>query len=296
MSLLPGNAPVTGRSRAGTVERACDSFSAPRRTDLQRRRGDEWIGPVSAAREGDGDERAWVRALQRREPRAWERLQDRAIQPVFAYLALRCRRREDAEDLTAEVFAAAVAAIDAFRGDARLVSWMIGIARRKLIDAERRRRRRPEVLAADLVLGSADGALVPHADTPDEAPQPGAALERAETHDRIRRLVLELPPAQREALWLRCVDGLSLTEVARVLRRSENAVKGLLRRAKATVESGMRAGYLAEAGGGQGGMPDAARRGGGWSGAGGNRANGDSAGRGSGAESDARCQELMIHP
>ena len=67
---------------------------------------------------------------------------------------------------------------------------------------------------------------------------PAAALERREQLAEVRRLVLELPEAQREALWLRCVDGLSLAEVARVLRRSEDAVKGLLRRAKSAVLAG----------------------------------------------------------
>jgi RNA polymerase sigma factor (sigma-70 family) len=91
-----------------------------------------------------------VRALQRREAWAWERLHRAALEPVFRYLVLRVRRREDAEDLTAEVFAAAVAAIDSFRGDATLLTWLLGIARRKLADARRRELRRPELLAAEL--------------------------------------------------------------------------------------------------------------------------------------------------
>src|SRR5688572_10514922 len=94
--------------------------------------------------------RAWVRALQRREPTAWVRLQRHALDTVFGYVFIRCGRREDAEDVTAEVFAAALASIDGFRGESRVETWLIGIARRKLIDAARRRDRRPEVLEAEL--------------------------------------------------------------------------------------------------------------------------------------------------
>jgi RNA polymerase sigma-70 factor, ECF subfamily len=179
-------------------------------------------------------EEEWVLALKRREAWAWDRLQRAALDPVFAYVFLRCGRREDAEDLTAEVFASAVAAIDQFRGDCRIETWLIAIARRKLVDAARRRGRRPEVLEADLSVSPGDAPVSRWAECPGPD-TPEAALERQETVAAVRRLVLQLPEAQREALWLRCVDQLSLAETARVLRRSENAIKGLLRRAKAAL-------------------------------------------------------------
>lgn len=173
-------------------------------------------------------EREWLAALKRREPWAWERLQSHSLDRVFAYLLLHCPQREDAEDLTAEVFAAAIASVDRFRGDARIETWLIGIARRKLVDAARKRARRPEVLASDL------------GDDPPEIPSgsgsaPDQCLADRERQDEVRRAVLQLPAPQREALWLRCVHQLSLAETARVLQRSEDAIKGLLRRARLSV-------------------------------------------------------------
>jgi len=173
-------------------------------------------------------EREWLAALKRREPWAWERLQSRSLDRVFSYLLLHCPRREDAEDLTAEVFAAAVASIDRFRGDARIETWLIGIARRKLIDAARKRSRRPEVLASDL------GEHGPELSS-ENGTAPDRRLAERERQEEVRRAVLQLPEPQRDALWLRCVHQLSLAETARVLRRSEDAIKGLLRRAKLTV-------------------------------------------------------------
>lgn len=186
---------------------------------------------------GPTDEQ-WVRALQQREPWAWELLHQQTLARVFAYVHRHCPRREDAEDLTAEVYAAAVGAIDRFRGDASVITWLIAIARRKLADAARRRGRRPELLEADLPLAPADMAAAAGA---EEGESPGAALERRETAARVRREVLALPEAQREALLLRCVDQLSLLEIARVLGRTENAVKGLLHRAKTAVQERLRA-------------------------------------------------------
>jgi RNA polymerase sigma-70 factor (ECF subfamily) len=188
----------------------------------------------------------WVRALRRREPAAWERLQRLTLDRVFGYLYLRAGRREDAEDLTVEVFAAAYAAIDRFRGDAELLTWLFGIARRKLIDAARYRRRHPEVLETELddqrpttndqrlLEESEHWSFVAGRSSPDATPHD--AVERRDTAARLRRIVLSLPEPQREALWLRCIDELSLAEIARVLGRSEDAVKGLLHRAKTTVQ------------------------------------------------------------
>lgn len=173
-------------------------------------------------------EQEWLAALKRREPWAWERLQSRCLDRVFAYLLLHCPRREDAEDLTAEVFASAVASIEQFRGDARIETWLISIARRKLVDAARKRSRRPEVLHADL------GEPPPEPASGFSA-APDQCLAERERQEAVRQAVLRLPEPQREALWLRCVHQLSLAETARVLRRSENAIKGLLRRAKLTV-------------------------------------------------------------
>jgi RNA polymerase sigma-70 factor (ECF subfamily) len=178
----------------------------------------------------------WVRALKRREPGAWDRLHRLTLDRVFGYLMLRVHRREDAEDLTAEVFAAAVASIDQFRGDAAIVTWLIGIARRKLSDAARHQRRHPEVLEADLPVASADPAASARTEASSSLDPTQAAVERREQTAQVRRLVLELPEAQREALWLHCVDGLSLAETARLLGRSEDAVKGLLYRARGTLQ------------------------------------------------------------
>jgi RNA polymerase sigma-70 factor (ECF subfamily) len=172
-------------------------------------------------------EKDWLAALKRREPWAWERLQSQSLDLVFSYLLLHSPRREDAEDLTAEVFASAVTSIERYRGDARVETWLIGVARRKLVDAARRRSRRPEVLASDL----GDYAAAAASSLP-----PDATLAERERLDAVRKAVLALPEPQRDALWLRCVHQLSLAETARVLHRSENAIKGLLRRAKLAVQ------------------------------------------------------------
>src|SRR5947207_7569402 len=112
------------------------------------------------------------------------------LKPVYAYVHRHTLRREDAEDITAEVFAAAVASIHQFRGDARVLTWLIGIARRKLIDAARRRERRPEVLEVDLPAPAADTAAVLASGEAAGGESPADAVERLETSAQVRRLLL----------------------------------------------------------------------------------------------------------
>src|SRR5438105_10377771 len=76
-------------------------------------------------------------------------LHDRYLQAVFTYVCCHVPDRSEAEDITAEVFAAALAALPKYRGDSGHYAWLLGIARRKIVDATRRRYRR-ELLDTDL--------------------------------------------------------------------------------------------------------------------------------------------------
>ena len=55
-------------------------------------------------------------------------LHERYLDDVFRYVLRRVLRVEEAEDITAEVFAAALAALPRFRGDSGHYAWLLGIA------------------------------------------------------------------------------------------------------------------------------------------------------------------------
>ena len=82
---------------------------------------------------------------------AFLELYDDALPHVYGYLARRCANAATAEDLTAETFMAAVAALhNSATNSNRLdlnIAWLIGTARHKLIDHWRRTERRKEELA-----------------------------------------------------------------------------------------------------------------------------------------------------
>jgi RNA polymerase sigma-70 factor (ECF subfamily) len=136
-------------------------------------------------------------------------------------------RREEAEDITMAVFAAAFADLPRFRGQCPPLLWLLGIARRKIVDSLRRRATTSETLAADLPPGVEESLIA-------TTPEPSAALERAERQRTIRVLVSRLQPDQREAL-LQHLEELSIAEIAVVMGRSPAAVNSLLQRARANL-------------------------------------------------------------
>lgn len=158
-------------------------------------------------------------AARRAEP---ERLVARYAGFVLRYAALRLGDGPEAEDAVAETFAAALSSLSRFpqpapetATDDPARAYLIGIARRKVADALRRRGR--ETPLSPTLLSQSDPAQETVAE--DEAA-------------RVRALLAELPHAYREVLLLKYADGLSLIELGIALNKSPNAVGQLLHRAR----------------------------------------------------------------
>lgn len=143
------------------------------------------------------------------------------LNEVFAYVSRRVSSREDAEDIAAEVYAAALAARER-AGVLEPRAWLLGIARRKIADSLRRSRRRRETLDA-------------HLEAIETTDRPDRQMERSEAVRYLREIVDRLPTDQREALLLQHAEGLSMIEIAQVMRRSTASINGLLQRARASV-------------------------------------------------------------
>jgi RNA polymerase sigma-70 factor (ECF subfamily) len=140
-----------------------------------------------------------------------------ALPVVYGYLRARCGGSvAAAEDLTQETFMAAVRWInEGGRVDAPL-PWVVGIARRKLIDHFRRQERSERRLALAWNAGPAE----------DPPPWSDAARERAMT------ALASMAAAQRAALTLRYLDGYTVQEVAEAIGKSVHAAESLLARAR----------------------------------------------------------------
>ena len=100
----------------------------------------------------------------------------------------------------------------------REAQWMFTVCRNRAVDLIRRRRRSRslEEMAA--------GPGV------DKGPDPAVVAERHDLHARLRKLVAELPPAQREAidLW---TEGFSYREIAEITGSRQGQLRVLVHRA-----------------------------------------------------------------
>ena len=146
---------------------------------------------------------------------------------IYGYIARRIPQRQEAEDLTAEVFATAFESLSRFRGQGSVRAWLLGIARHKIIDYFRRLKARPEMVSSDMDFVATIATNV--------ATGPEESLQRAEARRVLRQLLSQLTPEQQEALLLQYEEELSVAEIARVMRRSPAAVTGLLQRARAMI-------------------------------------------------------------
>ena len=145
------------------------------------------------------------------------RLYDALVEPIYRYVAMRLRRREDAEDVTQLVFERIVAALPRYRHQGRPFSaWAFRIARNAVIDHQRRYRPTEPL-----------GAIA--------EPSDGMVLEalslREEEVRELRAAIRCLTPDQQEALALRYGAGLSADEAARVMGRQAGTIRGLTFRA-----------------------------------------------------------------
>lgn len=143
-------------------------------------------------------------------------LYDRALPEVYGYLRRRCRNRSIAEDLTTEVFLAAVESIQRRVVTDVTIAWLIGIARHKLVDHWRRAEREERNLRA-------------------VTSEPAPVDDRWEIQLDVltaRDVLGEMGGHHRAALTLRYVDDLPVPDVALALGRTVRATEALLVRAR----------------------------------------------------------------
>jgi RNA polymerase sigma-70 factor (ECF subfamily) len=135
------------------------------------------------------------------------------------------RSRGETEDAVQEVFVRLWQTADRFDPQrAKLVTWVMLITRRHLIDRLRRQSARPERNAIDD--GRFDGGGIP---ARAEVREP-ASEEASEGRERLRRLVARLPELQRTVIERAYLQGFSLHEIAVQLDAPLGTVKSALSR------------------------------------------------------------------
>jgi RNA polymerase sigma-70 factor (TIGR02960 family) len=177
--------------------------------------------------------------------------------PYRHELLLHCYRilgsLQDAEDLLQETLLAAWRGLGRFEGRASLRAWLYRIATNRCLNMLRDRGRRPQELPPmaeppeptrhtdPLWLEPYPDALLEGVADTSQAPEARYEMREAVGLAFVAALQ-HLPPRQRAVLVLRDVLGLRVAEVADMLESSEASVKGVLQRARATLDTRLPAG------------------------------------------------------
>jgi RNA polymerase sigma-70 factor, ECF subfamily len=140
------------------------------------------------------------------------------VDSIYRYLYWNLGSRDDAEDLTEEVFLRCLVNIESYdskRGPFK--AWAFRIAHNVMMDHHRRRGRRPqEELKEGVENGSASASQ---------------GLEEKERTTAIRATLEELTPIQRQVIIMKYFVEMSNAEAARALGKSEGAVNAIQHRA-----------------------------------------------------------------
>ena len=170
-------------------------------------------------------ERRLIEAAQS-DPSRFAELYESNFNRVYAFVARRVGSREEAQDVTAEVFHQALRNIGRFqwRG-VPFASWLLRIATNALADRWQRAGRALEVARDEAEIENEGG----HTDA-----------QEVERRAMLFQLVERLPNDQRLVIQRRFVEQKSIREIAQELGRSEGAVKQLQFRALETLRSQIR--------------------------------------------------------
>ena len=129
----------------------------------------------------------------------------------------------DVEDVTQEIFIAALKSLPSFRGDSQFRTWLRTLTNHKVAEFYRKRTRKQEPLLAPLseISGRMEGA------TP----------KKLEERIFIQAALNKLPENYREIILLRFVEDMQFNEIANLTNQNLEASKSLFRRAIAALRN-----------------------------------------------------------
>ena len=151
------------------------------------------------------------------EEEAFIQLYQEHLCAVFNYCLYRVGDAVVAEDLTADIFERAWRARRRYNPRrAKFSTWLFTIARRRVIDWQRRRGRRPTAGLEEQL--------------PSPLPGPDALMQAAEEQRRLKQLMRSLPKHAQELIALKFGAGMTNRQIAEVLGKTETAVGSALYR------------------------------------------------------------------
>jgi RNA polymerase sigma-70 factor (ECF subfamily) len=180
---------------------------------------------VSTRPEELGDDELVISA-QQGEREAFEVLVERYTQKAYRIAFDFARNREEAKDLSQEAFLQAFSHLKGFDRRSSFYTWFYRILVNLCLDARRRKGRVAwESLDEKTEIGSGLEKIA------NPGPSPDQEAMRGELSRRIGEALATLPPKQRTVFLLKNHQGLSINEIAAIMKTAEGTIKAHLHRA-----------------------------------------------------------------
>ncbi len=183
--------------------------------------------------------RTWVTAAQAGDRLALTKLltthHARLRARAEARMGAAMKAKTDPDDILQEVYLDVMRQIGQFknRGPGSFLNWVYGILDHKLIDARRAAHYRVRDIDREVPLGgaAADSYWNLLDNIYAESSTPSRVIRREEALSALVSCLTGLSEAHRQVIQLRFLDGLSVSEVATRLGKSEAAISALTQRA-----------------------------------------------------------------
>jgi RNA polymerase sigma-70 factor (ECF subfamily) len=155
-----------------------------------------------------------------------EQYQQMVFRTIMGFL----HNKDDADDLTQEVFIQAYTSLSRFKGEATFSTWLYRIAVNASLNKVRKSSKNIILQRIDALFGAEKAKEHPF--TLSDMENPENIIIRQEHVKWIQKALDTLPENQRTAIILSKYDNFSQREIAEIMNTTEGAVEALLQRAK----------------------------------------------------------------
>lgn len=177
-------------------------------------------------------ESEFIENLKAGDAKAFDILVTRYANDVYALLLRITEDTKEAEDLMQETFLSALKAVQKFRGEADLKTWLFRIAINKSKNRFRwwKRRKREKTVSLDAPIGESETPLSETFSSDFNTPEEN--ILQKEREKVLVKALNSLPEIFREAVILCDIEGLSYEEIAATLEINLGTVKSRIARGR----------------------------------------------------------------
>lgn len=163
------------------------------------------------------DEKKLISLAQNGDEQAFELLYRKYITLVYGYVFHKVGRKEEAEDLTSEIWMATLKNLTTYTAHASFKNWIFGIVKHKIMDYYQEKYKIEKVPLIEEIFQAEDNEE-------DEEDQ-------SKKEQKLNRILAMLPENYKQVLFLRFLKGYTTAEIAKELGLTISNVKVIQYRA-----------------------------------------------------------------